>query len=157
LRNARFEPITDARVELFVAPEKDASFSASMRPSDAGDGRYLASIEGTSAGLYRIDMTAHMSDGEVQTATTYVRRSDGVLEHYGIRQNRPLLERIASSTGGRYWKLDEIDQLAAAIPYSKAGIVERQMLDLWNLPIVFLVLLGLKLGEWLLRLRWGRL
>ncbi|MFL6549715.1 MAG: hypothetical protein ACJ8OJ_13545 [Povalibacter sp.] len=157
LRNARFEPITDARVELFVAPEKNASFSASMRPSDAGDGRYLASIEGTSAGLYRIDMTAHLPDGEVQTATTYVRRSDGVLEHYGIRQNRPLLERIASSTGGRYWKLDEIDQLAAAIPYSKAGIVERQMLDLWNLPIVFLVLLGLKLGEWLLRLRWGRL
>jgi hypothetical protein len=80
-----------------------------------------------------------------------------VLEHYGIRQNRPLLERIASSTGGKYWRLDQLHQLAAAIPYSKAGIVERQMLDLWNLPIVFLVLLGLKLGEWLLRLRWGRL
>jgi hypothetical protein len=47
--------------------------------------------------------------------------------------------------------------MAGAIPYSKAGIVERQTLDLWNLPIVFLTLLALKLGEWLLRLRWGRL
>jgi hypothetical protein len=74
-----------------------------------------------------------------------------------VRQNRPVLERIASITGGRYWKLADLDQLAAAIPYSKAGIVERQTLELWNLPIVFLVLLALKLSEWLLRLRWGRL
>ena len=55
------------------------------------------------------------------------------------------------------WPLSELDGLAGAIPYSKAGIVERQTLDLWNLPIVFLVLLALKLSEWLLRLRWGRL
>ena len=45
-------------------------------------------------------------------------------------------------TGGRYWTLDELDGLAAAIPYSKAGIVERQTLDLWNLPIVFLAAAG---------------
>ena len=49
-------------------------------------------------------------------------------------------------TGGRYWPLDELDGLAAAIPYSKAGMVERQTLDLWNLPIVFLVLLLLKVS-----------
>jgi hypothetical protein len=35
--------------------------------------------------------------------------------------------------------------------------VERQILDLWNAPIAFLLLLLLKAGEWLLRLRWGRL
>ena len=51
----------------------------------------------------------------------------------------------------------DLDGLAAAIPYSKAGVIERQTLDLWNLPVVFLLLLALKLGEWLLRLRWGRL
>jgi hypothetical protein len=31
------------------------------------------------------------------------------------------------------------------------------MLALWNLPFVFLLLLVLKIGEWLLRLRWGTL
>jgi hypothetical protein len=68
-----------------------------------------------------------------------------------------VLERIAAMTGGRYWTLDQLSELAAAVPYSKAGIVERQTLDLWNLPLVFLVLLALKLGEWLMRLKWGRL
>lgn len=157
LRNARFEPISDARVELLVAPERDAPYSVPMQPSGDNDGRYVASVDAPSTGLYRIDMTAHSPGGEVDSASTYVRRHEGVLEHYGMRQNRAVLERIAAMTGGRYWKLTELDQLAAAIPYSKAGIVERQTLDLWNLPIVFLALAALKLGEWLLRLKWGRL
>ena len=44
-----------------------------------------------------------------------------------------------------------------ALRYSNAGIVERQTLDLWTLPALFLLLLVLKLAEWLLRLRWKTL
>jgi len=31
----------------------------------------------------------------------------------------------------------------------------RQINDLWNMPIVFLVLLAARCGEWLLRRKWG--
>lgn len=157
VRDERFEPINDATVELHVAPERDAAFSQVMQPSGQGDGRYTASIDAASTGLYRIEMTARSGNKAIGSAVTHVLRNDGVAEHFATYQHRDLLERIANATGGRYWTLDELDGLADAIPYSKAGIVERQTLDLWNLPIVFLVLLALKLGEWLLRLRWGRL
>ncbi len=157
LRNERFEPVNDAAVELLIAPERDATYTQMMHASGDNDGRYTATLDAPAAGLYRIDMSARQGDTEVGTATTHVRRADGVVEHFATRQNRMLLERLAAMTGGRYWSLDQLDGLAAAIPYSKAGIVERQMLDLWNLPIVFIVLLLLKAGEWLLRLKWGRL
>lgn len=157
LRDARFEPIGDARVELLVAPEHDAPFTVQMQASGDKEGRYVASIDAPSPGLYRIDMTAHSANGESASASAYVRRNDGVLEHFNARQHRAVLERIAAMTGGRYWKLADLEQLAAAIPYSKAGIVEHHTLDLWNLPIVFLALLALKSGEWALRLKWGRL
>jgi len=157
VRNERFEPIDDATVELQVAPERDAAFSQAMQPSGQGDGRYFATLDAASTGLYRIEMNARAGTKEIGSAVTHVLRNDGVAEHFGTYQHRDLLERIAAVTGGRYWPLSELDGLAGAIPYSKAGIVERQTLDLWNLPIVFLVLLALKLGEWLLRLRWGRL
>lgn len=162
LRDARFEPISDARVELLIAPEHDAPYTVQMRISGDNDGRYVADIDAPSTGLYRIDMTAYSASSapglaESASASAYFRRNDGVLEHFNARQNRAVLERIAAMTGGRYWKLADVEQLAAAIPYSKAGIVERQTLDLWNLPIVFIALLALKLGEWLLRLKWGRL
>jgi uncharacterized membrane protein len=157
VRDERFEPISDATVELQVAPERDAAFSQTMQPSGQGDGRYLATIDAASTGLYRIEMTARAGNKEVGSAVTHVLRNDGVAEHFATYQHRALVERIAEVTGGRYWPLAKLDGLAGAIPYSKAGIVERQTLDLWNLPIVFLTLLALKLGEWLLRLRWGRL
>jgi len=157
LRDERFEPLNDARVELQVAPEKESSYTVQMQPSGDNDGRYVANIDAPGSGLYRIDMTAHAGTVDAGSASTYVRRNDGVLEHFGARQNRAVLERIAAVTGGRYWELKDLDQLAAAVPYSKAGIVERQTLDLWNLPIVFIALLALKLGEWLLRMKWGRL
>jgi len=128
-----------------------------MQSAESGDGRYTASFDAPATGLYRIDMNARPANGPPQSATAHVRRNDGVLEQYGARQNRAVLERIAAMTGGRYWKLTELNQLAAAIPYSKTGIVERQALELWNLPIVFLALLALKLIEWALRLKWGRL
>jgi hypothetical protein len=157
VRDERFEPISDATVELQVAPERDTPFKQLMQPSGQNDGRYTTTVDAASAGLYRIEMTARSGDKEVGSAVTHVLRNDGVAEHFATFQHRDLLERIANVTGGRYWPLNELDGLAGAIPYSKAGIVERQTLDLWNLPIVFLVLLALKLGEWLLRLRWGRL
>jgi hypothetical protein len=68
-----------------------------------------------------------------------------------------MLERIAHDTGGRYWGLDELAGLPEAIRYSRAGMVERQTLDLWNMPAGFLLLALLKLGEWLLRRYWRRL
>jgi uncharacterized membrane protein len=157
LRNERFEPIDGANVELRVAPEREAQFVQPMQPAPEGEGRYVTTIDAASSGLYRIEMTARVGDQEVGSASTHILRNDGVAEHFGTQQHRPVLERIAAMTGGRYWTLDELDGLADAIPYFRAGVVERQTLDLWNIPAVFLVLLALKLGEWLFRLRWGRL
>ncbi|HVF16965.1 MAG TPA: hypothetical protein VNA21_08640 [Steroidobacteraceae bacterium] len=157
IANEEFAPVSDAEVEVLIAPEREAPFTQVMRPSGNGDGRYVATIDAPTAGLYRIDMNARRNGQTIAGATTHVRRTDGVVEHFATRQNRPVLERIAAMTGGRYWSIDDLKGLAAAIPFSKAGIVERQTLDLWNLPIVFLALLLLKLGEWLLRLLWGRL
>ena len=62
---------------------------------------------------------------------------------------------FAAQTGGRYWQPQELSGLAAAIPYSEAGITVRDLKELWNMPAVFLAILALKMGEWLLRRRWG--
>lgn len=95
--------------------------------------------------------------GPIGSARLAVRRADGVAEHFDIRQNRPLLERLADATGGRYFTLDEAGSIPEAVRFSEAGLVERRVLDLWHMPFNFLLLLLLKGGEWLLRLRWGRL
>jgi hypothetical protein len=80
---------------------------------------------------------------------------DGVAENFHTEQNRGLLEQLATQTGGRYWKPEELGQLAGAIPFSEAGVTVRETKDLWNLPIVFFVLVLLRFSEWWLRRKWG--
>lgn len=82
-------------------------------------------------------------------------RTDGVAENFHTEQNRELLEKLSSQTGGRYWSGDDVAKLPAEISYSEAGISVRDTKELWNMPIVFLALLGLLGGEWLLRRKWG--
>jgi hypothetical protein len=166
LRDEKFAPVVDARnapkVELLVTPEVGEPVMHEMQPSPTSPGRFVATIDAPAAGLYRADIAARFAKNaagkpEVLSANTAFRRDDNVVEFFDTAQDRPVLERLAKETQGRYWTLASLPEIARAIPYTKSGIVERQVLDLWNLPIVFLVLLALKLGEWLLRLRWGTL
>jgi uncharacterized membrane protein len=157
LHDEKFEPINDAAVDLTMTSDDGVTAIQHMVPSGQGDGRYTATMQANPAGLYRLTMQAKKGAKDVDTLQTHFRRNDGIVEHFGTQQNRPLLERIADSTGGRYWRLDQLDDIPDAMRYSKAGIVERQTLDLWNLPALFLLLLALKAAEWLLRLRWKTL
>jgi len=149
-----------ALAEVTISSDQGAAVTLPMQPalSDASsEGRFTTGFEAESPGLYKVELTSRGADGRILTASTAFRRDDNVVEHFNLRQHRATLERIAAETSGRYWKLDELSSLSEAIPYTKSGVVERQMLDLWNLPIVFLLLMALKLGEWFLRLKWGTL
>ncbi len=46
-------------------------------------------------------------------------------------------------------------KLPKEISYSEAGISVRDTKELWDMPVVFLVLLGLMAADWLLRRKWG--
>jgi hypothetical protein len=83
------------------------------------------------------------------------RREDGVAENFHTSQNRELLEKLSDQTGGRYYKPEDASKLASDITYSEAGITARETRDLWDMPIVFLLALGIRASEWLLRRKWG--
>jgi len=78
-----------------------------------------------------------------------------VAEDFHTTQNRELLEKLAAETGGRYYTPEDARRLVSEISYSEAGITTRENRDLWNMPILFFLLAGLKTAEWLLRRKWG--
>jgi hypothetical protein len=82
-------------------------------------------------------------------------REDGTAENFHTMQNRRLLEQLSAQTGGSYWKSSNVKNLSHDISYSEAGISVRNTKELWNMPIVFFLLLGLPITEWLLRRKWG--
>jgi uncharacterized membrane protein len=157
LRDEAWRPIRDATIGLTITGDSGETRTAELRPVVDGDGLYQANVELPEPGVYRIDAVAHADDAPLGTASIHLLREDGVAEHFNVAQNRPLLERIAAATGGSYRDLDGLDGLLDAIRFSGAGIVETELLELWDMPAVFLLLWLLKGFEWALRLRWGRL
>jgi uncharacterized membrane protein len=157
VRDENYRPAKDATVSVEVSDGRGPPRTLEMTPVAGESGLYEASYETAQPGIFRFEAKARAGDKELGGARLAVRREDGVIEHYRVQQNRPLLERLAAATGGRYFAANAVDGLPEAVSFSEAGTVERQVLDLWNIPLVFLVLLLLKAGEWLLRLQWGRL
>ncbi|MEJ7607174.1 MAG: hypothetical protein WKF37_13135 [Bryobacteraceae bacterium] len=98
---------------------------------------------------------AKRGDEEVGRDVLSFRREDGVAENFRTQQNRELLEKLSSQTGGRYYKPAELARLADEIAYSEAGISTRETRDLWDMPIFFIAALLLRSTEWLLRRKWG--
>jgi hypothetical protein len=130
-----------------------------MTPAADNPGVFRAAWTAEKPGSYMAEITAQRVDGkgsvDLGTGTLPFQRIDGVAESFHTVQNRELLEKLASDTGGRYWKPDELARLPNEISYSDAGISVRDIKELWNMPVVFLWLLLLMAAEWLLRRKWG--
>jgi hypothetical protein len=128
-----------------------------MRAVPGVPGRYETTVDADSPGMYRFEAQADLDGDLLGRSRVAIRRDDGISEHFKVEQNRTLLERLATATGGQYFALADADDIPEAVQYSDAGIIERRLLELWNMPILFLLLVFLKAGEWVLRLTWGRL
>ena len=157
VRDKAFQPADAAVVAVAIDTGAGERATLPMSAVPGQPGRYEVSYDAAGPGIYRFEATAELDGTALGSSRVAVRHADGVAEHFNVQQNRPLLERLSAATGGRYFALDEAAAIPEAVQFSEAGVVERRLLDLWNMPINFLLLLLFKGGEWLLRLRWGRL
>jgi uncharacterized membrane protein len=157
VRDRDYQPADGATVTVTVDEPSGGQRSYTLAAVAGMPGRYEATVDAEPTGIYRMEAEAVLDDETLGSARVAVRREDGVSEHFQVQQNRALLERVAAATGGRYFTLAEVGQIPEAVQFSDAGIVERRLLQLWNMPILFLLLVGLKAGDWILRLFWGRL
>lgn len=156
VRDREFQPAPDAHVSAQIAGPGDMNVSIDLTPSQDTPGLYTADWTAEKPGTYLAEVTAE-SAGHLPLGSDVLtfEREDGVAENFHTGQNRRLLEQLSAETGGSYWKSDNLKNLPRDISYSDAGISVRSTKELWDMPIVFLLLLGLPLAEWLLRRKWG--
>ncbi|HEV2198822.1 MAG TPA: hypothetical protein VGR73_03305 [Bryobacteraceae bacterium] len=161
VRDQVYNPAPDAKVEAHILGPSGVTALVEMTPVADSPGQFQATWSAPRTGAYLTEVTAQHADpktGKFQELGRDVltfQRMDGVAENFHTEQNRDLLERLASQTGGQYWKPADLGKLAAGIPFSEAGVTSRETKDLWNLPLVFLVLVLLRFSEWWLRRKWG--
>jgi len=158
VRDRQFQPSADSHVTAHIVGPEGENAMLDLVPSRDTPGLYQAEWTAEKAGSYLAEVTAESVGSQQQELGRDVvtfQREDGTAENFHTEQNRQLLEQLASQTGGRYWEPSGLKNLPRDIAYSEAGISVRTTNELWNMPIVFVLLLGLPITEWLLRRKWG--
>ena len=157
VRDAQFQPALHAHVTAHIIGPQGTNSYVDLSPSQETPGQYRATWDAEKSGAYLAEVvaTAEGSKQEPGRDTVTFRREDGIAENFHTTQNRRFLQQLSEQTGGRYWEPSATKNLPQNISYSEAGISVRTTNPLWNLPIVFVLLLGLPCTQWLLRRNWG--
>jgi len=79
---------------------------------------------------------------------THLRVAPSDSEYFDAAMRAPLLRRISEETGGRFYTPDTLSSLSDDVKYTGRGVTTIEERDLWDMPIILFLLLGLLLGEW---------
>ena len=163
----------DARVVAHLTAPSGATRDLPMEWAVDRDGEYRATFTPEEAGNYEVvaevDPGASASGGSATRAsadTTRGRRSDATYvrvnaasessrEFVDAEMRASLLQRIARETGGRFYTPANVASLPEDIALSKRGVTVVNQMDLWDMPFIFLLLLGLVCAEWAYRKKRG--
>ena len=116
---------------------------------------YQGEIKADEEGLYSLELTARKANAVVGTAKSSFLVTELNREFHDAAQNVELLTRIAAETGGKYFPASKAADLVEELTFLEGKNSEKLSLDLWDMPINFLILIGLAAAEWFLRKRSG--
>ena len=105
--------------------------------------------------MHTVNVLAALGKDTIRSTVGYVRVADPTAEYFGAQMRPAVLKQFSDETGGKFYRPAEASRLVQDIVYTTSGATEVQRLDLWDMPILFLILLSLLGAEWLYRRRRG--
>jgi uncharacterized membrane protein len=123
------------------------------------DGEYQGSYVSEELGTHtiRVSAASQRATDPVLSDSTFVAVADLNAEFYGAEMRRPLLQRISDETGGKFYTPATMSTLPADIALSKRGVTVVNQMDLWDMPVILVMLVLLLSAEWTYRRRKGLL
>ena len=119
------------------------------------DGNYSAVFKPAEEGIYEIASEAYQGAKSLGTAKSNFRVAESTEEFHDAAMNSALLKRLSAATGGRYYSPDNSRTLAEDISYIDTGSSRLEEKDLWDMPVLFALLVGFIAAEWTFRKRKG--
>lgn len=156
VKDKLFKPVEGASLTARVlGPEGEITVPLSER-LDA-PGTYEGDFTPAQPGKHGVVLEGTYADGESQTpVTSALLVESDAREARNARFDPALLQSIAQTTGGRYFPLTELKDVARAITAADREHVSMERVPLWHHPAFYVILALLLCLEWTLRRRWGQ-
>jgi hypothetical protein len=143
-----FVEVNDARVVAKVTGPKGVPVDVPMQWTGERNGEYRASFPAPDQGMYVAQVEATRGGKSLGTGTTQVRAIPSDAEYFDATMHAARLKRIAEETGGRFYTPDTISGMPEDLRYTGRGVTTVEERELWHMPIVLFLLLGLISAEW---------
>lgn len=147
LYNIGFDPMLDPTIKAFyglkngLGPRPEVS----LRAIPEQPGLYRAEFVAPGPGVYQFwvehDIN-HFLDFTVTPPT---------FELGETAMNEPLLKEIAATTGGAFFREENLQHLPDTISAKTERVRSPLEVELWSSPLYFLLMLGVAASEWVLR------
>jgi hypothetical protein len=143
-----FVEINDARVEGRVTTPGGDVIDVPMQWTGERDGEYRGTFTAPEQGVYAVRAEATRAGKTIGAGVTQVRAAPSDAEYFDATMHAARLQRIAEETGGRFYTADGAAAMAEDVRYSGRGVTTIEERELWHMPIVLMVLMGLVSAEW---------
>ena len=143
-----YEELNNSAVVAIVTDPSGDLVELPMEWTAEKDGEYRTTFTAVEEGFYEVFVEASVGDELLGEDAAYVRVSPSDTEFYDSTMRSPLLTRLAEDTGGRFYTPATINELPDDIQYVGGGVTVIEERDLWDMPALLVLLVGLVLGEW---------
>jgi uncharacterized membrane protein len=140
--------VNDSRVVASIVAPSGKTTELPVDWTVTKDGDYRASFVPEENGIYKVAVHAVRGNKDLGATNMNIRVSAGDSEYFDAAMRAPLLKRIAEDTGGRFFTAANASSLPEAISYNGRGVTVVEERELWDMPALFLLLVGLVAGEW---------
>ena len=151
-----FKPHVQAQPRAILTAPDGLEQIKPLTRDPALQGVYEAEISVASPGDYRVRVELDEKGEVISSDETGFKVSNEGSEYYQSEMNETLLRRISSETRGDFFTPDSVDGLVDVLAAHQRGSTVPVRYELWDMPLLFLLLVLLLSAEWGYR-RWQNL
>ena len=148
VNDERYLKVNDAEVVAHVTAPSGAERRVPLEWAVGKDGEYRATFTPAEKGRHDVRVEAARGGKAFGSDMAHVMAADLDAEYFGAEMRRPLLERIAEETGGRFYTPETLASLPTDLGYSGGGATVQETRALWDMPALFLAVIALVSAEW---------
>jgi uncharacterized membrane protein len=155
IRDSSYLGVNGATVTATITDPTGAETSMPLEWTVEEDGEYRTTFVPAQLGTHMISVEAEHAGVSLGNDDTEISTADLTTEFFGAEMNAPLLRRIADETGGRFYTTSTMAGLSEDARFTDSGNTIVEFHELWDMPVVLILILGLVGAEWGVRRRRG--
>jgi uncharacterized membrane protein len=157
VRDSLFRAREGLSVDVTLKTDQNKQIHLPVIESLDEPGVYTASFVAEVPGLHQLVVTGRDAHGvEVGKMETAILSHPDLREYVSPRYDPQFLKTMAQKTGGAFIALDDLDDLAAQIPWTDHENAVLDRFALWHWPPFYMVLVVMMGAEWYLRRKQGQ-